>query len=59
MKNKTVGKLILITLGATLLIAIFETNMSATTSDNLYMLCGFSIFTFGIWGAIKLIKSDR
>lgn len=59
MKNKTLGTGILCSLGFTMLVVIFEADLSYSTTENLYALAGIAFLFFGIWGSLRLIKREE
>lgn len=59
MTNKTLGVWLLVPLGVSVLIALFEAEMTYSTADTLYMIAGLLMFVFNIWASIRLIKSGK
>ena len=57
MKNKTLGIGMLVTFGFLTIVAMIESSISIETASSLYAIGGLGLFFFGIWVAIKLIKS--
>jgi putative Ca2+/H+ antiporter (TMEM165/GDT1 family) len=54
MKNKTIGNLILTSIGLAVFTGMFVTDFE--TSETMYMIAGFGFMIFGTWGAIRLRK---
>ena len=59
MKNKTIAKFTVAGVAISILTAIFEDTLSYATQDNLYMVAGFMLIIFGIWGSVRLWKSEE
>ncbi len=59
MDNKTLGTGLLISLGLAMLTVIFEYSLHPETANMLYAFSGLGMMFFGIWGGIRLFKSDK
>ena len=46
-------------MGIAVLTGIFESSLDYSTAENLYMLAGLGMMVFGIWGSVRLFKSEE
>lgn len=59
MKDKTIAQLIIAGVALAIFTGIFSASITSATEDNLYMISGLMMMIFGIWGAVRLWKSDK
>ena len=57
MKNRTIGRILLASLGVAILAAFVETE-APVLADNLYMVGGMGMIVFGTWGGLILTKLE-
>ena len=55
MTNKTLGTLLLTTIGATFLLSILEIG----ADGGITLLLGIGIIVFGTWGGMRLVNLDK
>ena len=59
MKNKTIAKFTVAGVALAIVTGIFESSLAYSTSENLYTLSGLTMIVFGIWGSVRLWKSEE
>lgn len=58
MTNKTLAIGIFISLGLSIFTAFLGSSMTYGLQDGLYTIAGFGLLLFGIWGGVRLYKTN-